>query len=380
LKKVKVCHFSSVHSIHDTRVFHRECVSLGNKFDVTLIGIGNFSGIKNGIKIIGISPSKNRLFRIFSSGIKAYSEAVKIDASIYHIHDAEMIPFGILLSISGKHVIYDIHENTAGDILNRIWIPLVTRKIFKYLYQLLLKSANNYLFIIPVIAENKFKEKLFLKEGNYCVIQNYADVIQLLPFRISNRFNLPKNEIIYAGMIQDHYYDINPLLGAIEILSNKGIEVKLHVAGFLGWGKFQDILDRHPNLDRNLIQYHGKISQEELFSITKVCKIGICLKNQNNDLVFSHERKLFEYIGLGLPSIFCNREIYTNFNELHKIGIACNIQSQNEIAQKIGDLISDENNYHLLEENCLKIANKNINWESEFFKLEKCYTDLIPAN
>ncbi len=118
MKKVKVCHFSSVHSIHDTRVFHRECISLGKKFDVTLIGIGDFTGTKNGVNVIGILPSKNRLFRIFTSGIRAFSEAIKTEASIFHIHDPEMIPFGILLSFAGKHVIYDIHENTAGDILN----------------------------------------------------------------------------------------------------------------------------------------------------------------------------------------------------------------------------------------------------------------------
>jgi len=44
LKKVKVCHFSSVHKIDDTRVFYRECVSLAQDFDVTFIGIGDFTG------------------------------------------------------------------------------------------------------------------------------------------------------------------------------------------------------------------------------------------------------------------------------------------------------------------------------------------------
>ena len=36
----KVCHFSSVHHVWDTRVFYRECVSLAKEFDVTLIAIG----------------------------------------------------------------------------------------------------------------------------------------------------------------------------------------------------------------------------------------------------------------------------------------------------------------------------------------------------
>ncbi len=380
MKKVKVCHFSSVHKIDDTRVFYRECVSLAQDFDVTLIGIGNFKGINEGVKVIGIKPSKFRIFRLFKSGYNAFAEAIKIDAALYHIHDPEMIPFGILLSFSGKQVIYDIHENTAGDIEFREWIPKYLRKLFVRVYQLMLKAANNYLYIIPVIANDSFKDRLFLKEGNFTIIQNYASIKQLKPFRVENRHEFSEINILYAGLIQDHYYNIHPILDALEILSKKGFSIKFHLIGVFGWGNFEEVMLKHPNINREIIEFHGKLKPEEVFEISKKCLLGICLKNQTDELVFSHERKLFEYIGLGLPSIFCNQKIYIDLNKKTEIGIAVDLNSTSEISNAIELLITDKNFHKKLSQNCIDFAEKITNWETEYLKLKNCYTSLLAAN
>jgi len=39
-------------------------------FDVTLIAIGNFTGLKNGVKIIGIPKPKNRMQRALGTIFK----------------------------------------------------------------------------------------------------------------------------------------------------------------------------------------------------------------------------------------------------------------------------------------------------------------------
>jgi glycosyltransferase involved in cell wall biosynthesis len=380
LKKVKVCHFSSVHKIDDTRVFYRECVSLAQDFDVTFIGIGDFTGTIEGVKVIGIKPSCNRIFRLFTTGYKAFSEAIKTEAVLYHIHDPEMIPFGILLSFSGKKVIYDIHENTAGDILFREWIPIYLRKLFVNIYQLLLKAASNYLHLIPVIANNSFKERLFLKDGNYTIIQNYAPIKQLKPYRVKNRNQFSEINILYAGLIQDHYYNIHPILDALEILSKKGYSLKFHLIGVFGWGNIEEVMLKHPKLNKELIEFYGKLKPEEVYEISKKCLVGICLKNQPDELVFSHERKLFEYIGLGLPSILCNQKIYLELNNKNEIGIAVNLTSEIEISKALELLITDKNLHQRLSENCLELADKITNWEAEYLKLKNCYTNLIAAN
>ncbi|MDZ4667700.1 MAG: hypothetical protein SGJ00_07430 [bacterium] len=63
MSKIKVCHFSSVHHVWDTRVFYRECVSLANDFDVTLIAIGSGTSTLNGVRVIGIPKPANFFIR-----------------------------------------------------------------------------------------------------------------------------------------------------------------------------------------------------------------------------------------------------------------------------------------------------------------------------
>ena len=379
LNKPVICHFSSVHTIDDTRVFHRECISLAAHFDVKLIAIGNENKVINGVQVIGIQSSKKKIFRVFSSGLKAFAAALQTNAVLYHIHDPEMIPFGILLSISGKHVIYDIHENSAGDIQYREWIPAYWRKLFVSIYTLMLKAANEYMHIIPVIADEELKEKLFLKEGNYTIIQNFASIKQLQAFRIENRFQNTEKDLIYAGLIQDHYYNIHPILEAIELLNQKNIFTKLHLIGTLGWGIIDEILNQHPKLEPGQVIFYGKLKPDEVFEISKKCKIGICLKNQSDELVFSHERKLFEYIGLGLPSIFCDKKIYVDLNKSNQIGIAVDLNSPAEISNAIFVLLHDEKLHKKIQKNCLKLSDSYLNWETEYLKLKNSYTNLISA-
>jgi hypothetical protein len=64
---VKVCHFTTAHSINDNRIFTKQCVSLAaNGFDVTLIAFGDeeFEDVKNRVKRISLNlPVKNRIER-----------------------------------------------------------------------------------------------------------------------------------------------------------------------------------------------------------------------------------------------------------------------------------------------------------------------------
>ena len=152
--KHRVCHFSSVHHVWDTRVFYRECISLAKEFDVTLIAIGEEgSYTREGVKVIAIAKPKNFFERFFYTVFKVFILAVKQDAQIYHIHDAEMVPFGIILSLLGKSVIYDIHENTHDDILLKPWIRPNIRMLLAKAYNALLWLGSKFLHYIVVVAD-----------------------------------------------------------------------------------------------------------------------------------------------------------------------------------------------------------------------------------
>ena len=364
--KPKVCHFSSVHHQWDTRVFYRECRSLAKEFEVTFIGIGNFTGVKDGVKLIGIQKPKNPWIRFVYTLFKVFIEAVKVDAQIYHIHDAEMIPFGIVLSLSGKKVIYDIHENTYDDILLKPWLPKSARIFFATLYNGLLRLGSNFLHYIVVIADPIFLPKFFVKPNQYTIIQNFADVEALIPYRVIDRASLEGNNLFYIGMIRDMYYDINPVLEAIYILKQKGIECRLHLIGYFGVNTDSGF-ESYKNWEhiKNQVIYYGFKEMDEAYKISMQCKVGICLKNQPQSMLVSHERKLFEYMAIGLPSIFCNSHIYTAVNNSYKIGVAIDLQNPVEIADSIEDLLKNPEKLNEWAQNNLTASKTKFDWKLE---------------
>src|SRR5207247_1450331 len=49
--------------------------------------------------------------------------ARRLRADIYHFHDPELLPLGLLLRFSRARVVYDAHEHLADNILSKHYVP-----------------------------------------------------------------------------------------------------------------------------------------------------------------------------------------------------------------------------------------------------------------
>ena len=119
---MKVCHMTSAHDPEDIRIFHKECVSLAkNGYDVYLVERGD-SYEKNGVHIVGVGTiPDSRLQRMTQGARRVYEAALALDCDIYHFHDPELLPYGVMLKKKGKKVIFDSHENTVEQIMEKEW-------------------------------------------------------------------------------------------------------------------------------------------------------------------------------------------------------------------------------------------------------------------
>src|SRR5690554_5345821 len=100
-KQKKVVHLTTVHHPFDTRIYHKECLSLHKAgYNVSLIvALANKKNgeevvTKDGIRLIATKKRKSRLARMILSTWKTYRLAKKENADYYHFHDPELLWVG----------------------------------------------------------------------------------------------------------------------------------------------------------------------------------------------------------------------------------------------------------------------------------------------
>ena len=120
----RICLLSSVHLAHDVRLFQAEARTLARAgFDVTLIALEDTTeSPTDGVHIISLPLPPNRLRRVTQTG-HILRLALQQDADLFAIHDPELLLVAVVLRIlTGRKVVYDVHENVPRQILGKPWL------------------------------------------------------------------------------------------------------------------------------------------------------------------------------------------------------------------------------------------------------------------
>jgi glycosyltransferase involved in cell wall biosynthesis len=119
--------------------------------------------------------------------------------------------------------------------------------------------------------------------------------------------------------------------------------------------------------------FKGKILPEELRKITLQAWVGITLFDANGKSnYFSLANRFFDYMQAGIPQLCIDYPVYREINNQYHIAVLTDDLSPEGLAQKLNDLLDNEQLYHSLQRNCLA-ARKILCWQEEEKKLLALY-------
>ncbi len=368
----KICILTSVHSPFDVRIFHKEAKSLiKGGYDVTLIAQHEKSEIVEGIKIIALPKQKNRFARMTKTVWMIFKLALKENAEIYHFHDPELMPLAKLMSLMGKLVIYDMHENVPRQINDKGWINPSLKKLVAKCVAL---SERIFLSGIPVIfAENSYyKDYLWVK--TFTSVLNMP-LIDKLNFREKARSKKLKFTVGYMGSISEKR-GILTTIEALRILKNDGVNIRFECVGPIYGYSQKQLLELCVTYNLDSVFFHGKMAAHEGWSVVNECDIGIATLHPIPNYIESYPTKLFEYMAMGLPVITSNFPLYEKIIVDAKCGICVDPLNPREIAHAINSLVVDSELAVKMGDNGRKAVEENYNWRNEEKKLLDFYRNI----
>ena len=142
----RICHITTAHPPFDVRIFHKECRSLAHAgYKLSVVVPHNRNDIVNGIEILAIGRVKSRPRRMIISLPAAFRRALKQRSDLYHLHDPELLPFGLLLKLlTRKRIVYDVHEDYPSQALSKKYIPQFMRSLLAHLIRIVEAVSSRY--------------------------------------------------------------------------------------------------------------------------------------------------------------------------------------------------------------------------------------------
>jgi glycosyltransferase involved in cell wall biosynthesis len=366
----RICQLTSVHPPFDIRIFYKECKTLVQAgYKVVLIAPHSQEEEIDGILICALPKPKNRLERVTRVMWQSYKTAIKEGADIYHFHDPELIPLGLLLKIRGKRVIYDVHEDYSHALLSREWIPSWLRNVVAKM----------------VVFEEWFGAKFF--DGVVAATPHIATrfpalrtvTVQNFPFVIESARNPPvpyqqrKMIVAYVGVI-------SALRGAKEMIQAMSLlparwNLKLRIAGIFSPLNLEDEMKNFPGWNR--VEFVGWKSHKDVITMLGGVRMGLVLFHPAPNHVEAQPNKLFEYMSIGIPVIASDFPLWRQVVEGTGCGLLVDPLDPEAIVKAIQWLLEHPTEAEVMGKQGQEAIRQYYNWDRESKKLLAFYERIL---
>lgn len=366
---MKVCILTTVHPPYNTRVFHKEAVSIAKVHDVIEIAPFNekIDDTVNRVKITTIKKPKRKVFHpltiwnIFKKGLDA-------DCDVYHCFEPSSLFVCLLIkAIKKKRVIYDGHEHYPSLIAENSLFPNFIRPMIKYLADGWEKFLVRYADAVITVDKILF-EKYQKYNKNVHVLPNYPKLDLIKP----DIDCVEENRIIYVGGISRD----RGLYQILKLAENVNIPI-VCVGAFtdeLNKVKFSDFTKKNPVKN---ITFTGRLPYSEAMEAVQCSKVGLSLLQPIPRYQIAVPSKLFEYMGYGKPVVISDFPLVRDIIDDVECGVLVDPTNPDGIIEAIQDLMDHPDKAKQMGKNGQRAVRERFNWGKMEEKLLAIYESQI---
>ncbi len=375
----KICIFTSAHPPFDVRIFHRQARSLSQAgYCVVLLVAADKHKVSehDHIEVKKIKRGKNRFWR-FLSVFSLLHKCLQERAALYHFHDPELLPAGIVLKLlTRKPVIYDCHENFSQVAYERTWYPQwlkpLLSKSIAFFEPLMATCLDAVICVVPDQCPG-FEHK----NCRTVLIRNYP---RLEIFRHQRyKSTVKKNQIIYLGNISAAR-GIFVLLKMMLRLKQTHPHIKLVCLGMFSEQTVRTKTLKYieENQLKQQVEFIPPVPHHQVPHYLFSSRIGLApFQKQKHTMKMFAPNKIFEYMACTLPVIASQLPSLEKLISDAKAGLLFYPTNAGELHQKVTVLLDDEALQSKLGQSGRRYVFQHVSWEQEEIKLLNLYRTLV---
>jgi len=342
-------------------------------YRVTLVAPNDSSETVDDVNVVHISNDKRRLQRILVNSNQVFHKALQLKADLYHFHDPELIPAGLLLTFCGRSVVYDIHEDVPLALFapSRNYMPLSIKPyaswIIRHFENIAAKRFAALIAATPAIGL-RFKS---INKNTY-IINNFPMTKELIS-PDPGPWNQRLNNVCYVGAISQER-GLNEMIAAMGFLPNH-LDAKLKLAGPFSPSRLRDVALRMPEWRH--VDELGFINRVQLSSLLGQVRAGLVLFHPDPNHIQSQPNKLFEYMSAGIPVIASDFPVWRKLVSETGCGLVVDPLDSKAIADAIEYLLTHPLEAETMGERGRETVKRFYNWEVEEKKLLTAYKNIL---
>lgn len=363
-----VCHMTSVHRHDDQRILFKECKALVEAgYEVHLIAHEAPSRTINRVKLHPVELIKASYGTWVVKTARVFAEeAYKINADLYHIHNAELLGAALSLKELNVPVVYDVFEDYQQVISSQPDARGLLGKIQAAFYARREKQLACKMDLIVGAAP----DLLAKYHSSGCVTIEVCDFPTLEQLNTATvDFSAKEKAVCYIGPLARDF-------GLFEMIAAADqADLKLILAG--------DFISK---IDRKHAQAQPGWSSVEVIPVLKREEIrraiarsmaGIVVYHNIGDIKKTEPGQFGYYLSSGLPVIASDFPLWKKVFDEYACGFCVDPLDVDAIAGAMQLLSLNHERARSMSRQALQVALQKYNWEHERQNLIKVYQQLL---